>query len=202
MRLIARNFLLFLDLLAVVVLLGWSFPALAQAVVAVAPPQPVNFTAVAVSVVGTVFTVLGAIATAYINARMKDTKDAATMRAVVDNALGAMQQATVQGIQILNPQANIPGISPVLAVGLQYALDHAGTEFNRAGITPAAVADKIKARMGLANIATNLAVASNSTPVVPSPISPVPVTQAAPAAAPVVAPPVPAPVAPVAPPAV
>lgn len=124
--------------------------ALAQAV---SPAPPTDFTPVVVAIVGGVFSVIGIVVTALINARMKDTQAAATLNSAIGNALGAMQNAADAGLKSHPLQAVIPGISPELASGVQYAMDHAGDEAARFGITPALIADKINARAGLVKLA-------------------------------------------------
>ena len=52
-----------------------------------------------------------------------------------------------------------------LAPGVQYVLDHAGSEAERFGLTPESIADKIVAQLGLKNMETNLAITAAATPV-------------------------------------
>lgn len=132
----------------------------------------IDWTTVIVAVVGAAFPVLGAIATYLINKNMKDTAAAATLDAAVKNSLGAIQQAVETGITKSRSQGLVPGMSAETATGVQYVLDHAGTEAKRLGISEAAVADKVIARVGLAKIA---AAESATTTTVKSP-TPVAVT--------------------------
>ncbi len=128
-----------------------AFPAIAQTVV-VAPVPPVDLTAVAVAAVGALLTIVGAVATAQINARMKDKQAAATLTAALANAQGAMKQALDEGIRSSVPQIKISG---TMAVGVQYMVDHAGEEMARFGITPEAIADKLNAKLGVAKLAAD-----------------------------------------------
>jgi hypothetical protein len=133
-------------------------PTAAFAQTGAAPPT--DFTGIAIAIVGGVFSVIGIVATAMINSHMKDTQAAATLNAAIGNSLGAVQNALDAGLKSHPLQAAIPGISPTMAAGVQYGLDHAGDEAERLGVSPAAIADKIDARLGLAKIATNLAAAA------------------------------------------
>lgn len=121
-----------------------------------------DLTGIATAVIAGVFSVLAIVLPLLINARIKDSQAAATLGAAVRNSLGAMQIATEGVLTNLHPTIAlpvIPGAPPQLASGVQYVLDHAGTEAARFGITPAAIADKINAQIGLDNIAANIAVA-------------------------------------------
>jgi len=122
------------------------------AVAQTAVPAPVDFTAIAVAVVGGVFAIIGAVATALINSHMKDAQAATTLGNAVSNAMGAVQNAIDTGITSHPLQATIPGISAPMAAGVQYAMDHAGDEAIRLGVSPAEIADKIDAKLGLAKI--------------------------------------------------
>ena len=102
--------------------------------------------------------------------------DTAVLGQAVKNSLGAMQQASTLAAQELRPHVSIRGVPDSLTPGVQYVLDHAGPEAARFGITPAAIADKVVAQIGLAQIAANVAVAASASPKVPDPLGPVPVT--------------------------
>lgn len=128
--------------------------ALAQTVAA----PPTDFTPIVVAVVGGIFLVISTVATAMVNSHMKDTQAAATLNAAIGNSLGAVQNAVDAGIRSHPLQATIPGITPELAAGVQYGIDHAGEEAARLGVTPAAIADKISARLGLVKMAATVPV--------------------------------------------
>ena len=133
----------------------------------------VDLTGVAVAATGGFFSVLGIVISLWLSNHIKNQTDAATISNAVKNSLGAIQQAATSQIQVFHPQ--IPNVPASLAPGVQYVIDHAGDEMKRAGITPEAVASKIEAQVGLANIANNIAVSSNATPVVMEPLAPSPV---------------------------
>jgi hypothetical protein len=125
--------------------------ALAQAAVPVAATPPTDFTPVVVAIVGGAFSVIGIVATTLINSRMKDTKDAATLTAAIGNSLGAVQNAIDAGLRSHPLQATLP-VSPSMAAGVQYVINHAGDVATRLGVSSADIADKIDARLGLAKI--------------------------------------------------
>jgi hypothetical protein len=137
----------------------------------------IDFTQICIAVITGVFTLATILIPLWLNSKMNDKQAAIVIGNAVKNSLGEMQQATEAMIQSAKIHATIPGVTPTLAVGIQYVLDHAGDEMKRFNITPEAIADKITAQVGLANIATNQAVAANSLPIVPGPLDAVPVVK-------------------------
>lgn len=119
------------------------------AVGVMADSTSVDFTSIAVATIGALFTVIGSVAVALINARMKDKTSAQALDNAVTNGLGAIQQAADAHLATHPAQTEVPGINAAMAAGLQYVLDHAGDEAKRFGITPAAIVDKLNARLGL-----------------------------------------------------
>jgi hypothetical protein len=79
---------------------------------------------------------------------------------------------------MLHPEVSISGVPASLQPAVQYVLEHAGPEADRLGISPEKIASKVQAQIGLAEIRTNVAVASSSGAVVPDPLGPVPVASA------------------------
>lgn len=128
-----------------------------------------DLTGIAISIIGGVFSIIAIVATALINARLADKQTADTLDKALTNALGAMQQSAEQSVLAGKPSIRLPGsvLSPQMAVGVQYVLDHAGDEAARHGLDAAAIADKINARIGLAKIA-----AVSAQPMAPLPIPP------------------------------
>lgn len=150
----------------------WAPVAYAQQVLTLGAPATtsVDLTQVLIVIIGGVFTivttVLGAWLTYIVNKNIQDKQAALAVSNAVKNALGKIQQAgqaAAEGeIQQLHPHLNVPDY---LAPGVQYVLDHAGTEAARFGLTPEGIADKIVAQLGLKNMETNLAITQASTPV-------------------------------------
>lgn len=150
-----------------------------------------DLTGIAVAIATGIFGVLGIVLPLLINARIKDSQAAATLGAAVKNSLGAMQVATEGVLTNLHPTVAlpvIPGAPPQLASGVQYVLDHAGPEAARFGITPAAIADKINAQIGLTNIAANIAVAATPLKPITAPVAAAIVPPPPPVASPLLAP--------------
>ena len=133
-----------------------------------------DLTGIAVSLIAGLFAVLGPVLLAIIQSKVKNQQMRDLLATTVQNSLGKIQQATEA--QILSAAVLHPKLSPRLAVGAQYVADHAAEAIDHVGVTPEAVADKIEAQIGLAHIATNLAVSGSATPAVPGPLDPVPVT--------------------------
>jgi hypothetical protein len=132
----------------------------------------VDLTGIAVSVIGGGFSILALVVSAWLTAHIKNQTAAATVEAAVQNSLGAIQQAADGGIVALHPQ--VTGVPASLAVGVRYVLEQAGPETTRLGITPAAIAAKIEAKIGLEHIKTNLALSASPAPIVVTPLDPTP----------------------------
>jgi len=151
-----------------------ALPLLVAAGPALAAGVTVDLTGIATAAVGGAFSVFGALALAMLQAKIKNKETRDLLDAAVRNSLGKIQQAT--DAQLDHAAALHPSLPPALAVGVQYVADHAPEALDRFGITPGAVADKIEAQIGLAAIATNLAVSGNATTAVAAPLEPVPAT--------------------------
>lgn len=115
----------------------------------------IDLTGVAVSVVGAFMSIAGTVFLAWLQSHMKDQAAAATIGAAVKNAVGAVEQAADAGIQTHPLLVKLPAGTPApTAAGVQYVLDHAGPELERfTDITPAVIAAKVDAQLGLAKIA-------------------------------------------------
>jgi hypothetical protein len=146
---------------------GWAQQAGA------APSGTIDFTAIAVAAVGGVFSVLSAVAMALISRYVKNETARQVLNAAVTNSIGALQRATQETITRDARELRLPPQLVQYTPAVQYVLDHAKKEADRFGIKPTAIANKIDARLGLANIAHNLAVTANATPEVKPPLSPV-----------------------------
>lgn len=133
----------------------------------------IDLTGIAAAAVTGIFGILGAVLLAIIQAKIKNQQMAELLSAAVKNSLGKMQQATVG--QLSNVALLHPTIPAAIAPGVQYVVDHAPEALTHFGITPEAVADKIEAQIGLAEIATNLAVTASPAPIIAAPLGPVPV---------------------------
>lgn len=165
-------------LIIIVLLLLLGCDAHAAETVAVQAPS-IDLTAIILGVIGGVFAVIKIVAESFAASRIKDAAARAVVDKALDNSLGAIQQAAQLGVITAKPHLNVPGVPEGLQAGVQYVLDHAGDEAARLSIDPQAIADKINARLGLANIATNLAVSASAAPVVVKPLDPVPAVVAA-----------------------
>lgn len=135
-----------------------------------APATAIDLTQVIIALITGFFSivvaVLGAWLTYIVNKNIQDKQAAVAVSNAVKNALGKIQQAgqalAAGEIQKMHPHLNVP---EYLAPGVQYVLDHAGSEAQRFGLTPESIADKIVAQLGLKNIESNLALTQSATPV-------------------------------------
>lgn len=156
-----------------------------QAVTVVAASPKLDLTGIAVTVIAGVFGIATPVALLWIQSHIKDQAAAATLAAAVKNSLGAIQQAATAGVVVASPSVSLPASTPPgIVVGVQYALDHAGDEAKRLGITQEMIASKVNAAIGLANIDATVAAKVPGAPAVPAVIPSKGI--AAPIAAPVV----------------
>jgi hypothetical protein len=131
----------------------------------------IDLTQIIIAIVGGLFSVVGLVATYWIQSRMADKKAAATITAAVTNSLGAAQQAVDGVLTAADPTIKLPPTIPAsLVVPTQYVLNHAGPELARFGITPEAVADKVNAQIGLSKLKVAAAVEVASVVPTPAPI--------------------------------
>lgn len=145
-------------------------PVLAQ--VGVDVQGDLDLTNMLLSAIGAAFTVVGAVATWLVNTYVKDAAARSIINDALQRGLGALQQSVQQAIPTAKIAAALPAALQQYAPAVQYVLDHAGDELARLGVTPAAVAAKIEAELGLLNIKHNLALtASSATPDAPHPMS-------------------------------
>ncbi len=134
----------------------------------------VDLTGVAASLAATAFSVLLTVGYAEIRAHVKNRFMQELLDGVLGAALGKMQQATAE--EIADAQALHPDISnPLVAVGVRFAVNHADAAVEHFGLTPDAIAEKLEARIGLAQIATNIAIAGSPSAANPAPLDPMPV---------------------------
>jgi hypothetical protein len=114
----------------------------------------IDFTPIAVSVVGALITIVNAVFLAWLQSHLKDEAAKATISNAMTNALGAVKQAADAGLAAHPLQVSMPGISPTTAAGVQYVLNNAGPELRRfSDITPETIAEKVEARLGLQSLA-------------------------------------------------
>lgn len=146
-------------------------PVAAFADTIVTPPPVIDLTGIATSVIAGIFGLLAIVVPILINAHVKDQAAAVTLNNAVKNSLGAIQQAATAGVNTLSPSVTLPSSTPAgIVVGVQYALDHAGDEAKRLGITQEMLASKVSAQIGLAKIQAN--VAGTTTAAVANPPTP------------------------------
>jgi type II secretory pathway pseudopilin PulG len=134
----------------------------------------VDLTGIACSVIAGAFSLLSVLVPILVNSRMKDRQAAEALSSAIRNSLGALQQATSEAARALHPQVTVRNVPETLQPAVAYVLEHAGPEAERLGVTPEKIASKVQAQIGLAEIKTNVAVASSAVPVVPDPLGPVP----------------------------
>jgi hypothetical protein len=133
----------------------------------------IDLTPIFIALISTVGSVVAIAFPIWLASHMKDKEAAAAIATALNNGLGAMQQAGQQMITTIHPKVTLPGVSPILAAGIGYVLDQVPAELARfPAMTQQIIAEKLKARVGLANIQTNQAIAASPEPS-PKPLDPV-----------------------------
>lgn len=122
----------------------------------------VDMTALINAIVMGIFSVVAAVITYVIDARMKDNTARSVLKNAIANSLGAIQKASIVAVTTAQPSVALAGIPPLVAVGVQYVLDHASDEAATLKQTPAKIAEKIIAQQGLGEIALKLASAAGT----------------------------------------
>lgn len=158
------------------VMFGNAVAAVAGAGDATSTAASLNLTAVLNTLIGGAFTVIAAVAVAFVNSHVKDQQAAAAIDKAITDSLGALQQAGQGAVTALNPQLQVPVAYAGLAPAIQHVLDNAGDYADRLGLTTTNIAQRIEAQLGILNIQHNLAVAANATPATPHPLAAVPYT--------------------------
>jgi hypothetical protein len=110
--------------------------------------------------------VIATVLTILLRSHMNDKTAADAISQALNNALGAMQQAVQKGLT--DGAIKKAGVEYVKAV-VPEALAR-----DPAANTDALIGEKLDARMGVANIATNLAIAASPQPENPHPLAAVP----------------------------
>jgi hypothetical protein len=131
----------------------------------------IDITQLLIASIGGIFSILGIIMTAWVQAHVKDTKMRNLLENALQNSLGALQQASQEELQRSSVKLQLP---KNIALGVEYVLTHAKEALQHYGITPEFVAEKINALIGLQNIEVNKNVARSATPIVPAPLDKVP----------------------------
>ena len=129
----------------------------------------IDLTGIASLIASLAFAVLLRVGYAFIRAHVHNQWLADMLDRELGNALGMMQQATQ--VEINTASELHPTLNPLTAVGVNFMLKHATEAVQN--MSPDMIADKIDAKVGIASIATNLAVAGSPTPDVPHPLDPV-----------------------------
>ena len=133
----------------------------------------INFESIIIALTNQLFTIVGAVATYIINKRVRDQQLANMLSNSINYALGTVQKQVAAAGR--RGDLTITARSPEIAAGVQYVLDNAAEAVKRFEISPERIAQKIEARLGLAEIATNLAATSSpALPAMVNPLEPVP----------------------------
>ena len=125
------------------------------------------------TIIGLIFTGIIAAFASWQASHQKDKQADQSIDNALKNGLGAMQQAIQKGVSTHPMQIEMPWISAAMAAGVQYVVDQVSPEMARRNLSKEQVVKKLDARLGVQNIATNVATAS-SPAATPMPLSPIP----------------------------
>lgn len=129
----------------------------------------VKWTPIINAVINTLFPLVAMVATYLINDKIKNQQLAQQLSNAIQNGLGIAQQSLSTTVQAANLTTTVQ--NPGIAKGVQYVLDNAAEAISRFKIPPERIAQKIEAKLGLAEIATNLATTMSPDPMV-KPLAP------------------------------
>jgi hypothetical protein len=133
----------------------------------------VDFSPLINSAMAVLSTAILAVFSGWLSGHLKDKQAALAVDNALKNGLGAMQQAVQSGLAAHPIQVELPRISAAMGAGIQYVVDQVPAELLRLNISKEQVAEKLDARLGVQNIATNVATAA-SPGLTPQPLSPIP----------------------------
>lgn len=126
-------------------------------------PVVVDWTAIIISIATTMLPILGAIATYLINRHIKDKALCATLDNAVNNSVGILQQVAAGARPVTRIDPSIrASVGADIAPAVQYVVNQASEAVKRFDNSPEKIAEKIVSRVGLQNIATNLATTASA----------------------------------------
>jgi hypothetical protein len=113
-----------------------------------------------------------AVATYLINGHVKNQQMANLLSNALQNGLGVVQQRTTAALRGTDLTVHVG--PPDIQSGVQYVIDNAAEAMRHFNIPTERIAQKLEAKLGLAEIATNLATTASPMPVIAGPLAPVP----------------------------
>jgi hypothetical protein len=153
------------------------FATIAIALSAAAQPSPpattggnhIEITPVIVALINLVFPAVIGVATYIINANVKNQQMATLLTNAVQNGLGVVQQQADSAAQKAHVAFDVQ--SPAIQAGVRYVVENAAEAIAHFNIPEAQIAGKLSAKLGLAAIATNLAMTASPQPVIAGPMA-------------------------------
>lgn len=117
---------------------------------------------------------VGSMFLGWLRSHIKNQQAYDVLSHALENALGAAQNAAQQGIKSYSSDTPLSAgnVPPALRPAFTYMMNHAGDEMLRLGITEEAMVEKLQARLGRLNIASNVGTAA-STGATAAPLAPV-----------------------------
>jgi hypothetical protein len=134
-------------------------------------PKSIDLTAISVALINQIFAIVIGVATYLINARVKNQQMATLLSNAVENGLGIVQRETTAAVRRADPAITVA--NPDINAGVQYILQNAPEAISHFKISPERIAQKLEAKLGVAEIATNLAATASPAPLIVDPLEPV-----------------------------
>ena len=134
----------------------------------------INFDGVLTALLDQLWALIGVVATYLINRNVKNQQMATMLSNAVQNGLGIIQQRTASAIKSGKHDASTG--SPDIDAGVRYVLNNAEEAIRHFKVPQERIAQKLEAKLGLAEIATNLATTASPAPVIAGPLAPTPTT--------------------------
>jgi len=138
--------------------------AAARAQTQAAQGGTIDWTPIIVAAINALFPVIAAVATYIINDKIKNQQLATQLSNAIQNGLGAIQQQATSVVVSNKVRTEVK--NKAVAIGVQYVLDNAQEAITHFKIPTDRIAQELEAKLGLAEIATNVATSGSSNPTV------------------------------------
>lgn len=129
----------------------------------------IDLTQIVISLINLAFPAVAAVATYLINANVKNQQMATLLSNAIQNGLGVVQQRAAATARQAGLTIDVG--SPEIKAGVDYVLDNAREAIAHFKIPNERIAQKLSAKLGLAEIATNLAATASPMPVIVEPMA-------------------------------
>jgi hypothetical protein len=136
----------------------------------------IDWTPIIVALINLAFPAVAAVATYLINAHVKNQQMATLLNNAIQNGVGYIQQKTAAAVSANRADltTTISAGNPAVQAGVDYVTQNAAEAINHFQIPNERIAQKLEAKLGLAEIQTNLAITQSPAPIIAGPLAPAP----------------------------